>query len=1089
MLKRFSVLCFVCMMGLWLPTAVSRALLPPPATTHTPFVLDPTGGDPISPGIGIATSWYSQETQSIHKGAGIVSYYNLTVYGQNICTAFGDPYTPLNSPWTTIHPYPYEYRIRIPADYAHDIVRVELFDPDSMNANNPGTITISRTNAAIEAGLSPTTTGSCTTNRKDFCLISTGELPLVDNGTLTLEQINPYYFWRIDENRGAGSPPGNGLCGAPSTYNATFNTRTLFDLYYWRQNPDGTVVLQNLASYTGQVGDGVRDNGDHDTDRRWVSPGAAQSFDQPVFVPADPGSPGDFEIDLTSETPGIIIDPETGDRYLYLNVYGLEGASKNGYDLWAGPPDYVATVPSNVNDRNLAALNSPGSHNPQGIEIEALENLLLNSNYSNLLEIPLAEVDPEYAGANLNVTLFDSDSGSQPPITFIMDTPVPDDWSITFGVPGVPDPDGQVRNCLPGSCNNQFIMPPYAISLPRESEACDYANPDPEVCTPFYGGRLKAQYQSGIGDTYLWQITNLTEPPPNNDPGVGCSAFPIAIHEGNRSVTPPGQGANPFPDEGDFDGNYDPPAYTDFINHVPDAPLLEAQPGYVYRVWNGFGNGNFGWLRWNTGLTANDVNLAASLSWPGNSLDYTDNGAQGSPVPGSGYGWPVYGYIDPGDPTDQEMHIQDWVAANTGVGNAAVVRDTLDEHINLGRTLRLLVWDVADGINSYHTFRFALFKIHGYNLSQGWLLLEFIGRDESCGQLQPDLTVIGQPQLLTPLPLGANLPVSFSVTIENVGDVDVDSQFFVDIFIDPTIVLTTGIPITESSGFTAVPALAAGESRVITVTAQQGFTTEPFTHTVYAMVDSLEEIAESDETNNISVPLLVTDVHPLLAGVTLAGPSLGLTGETYTFTAVVTPSTITDPITYTWLVDAAPPLTQTNGTAVAAPFGWPIPGTYTLTITATHGFNAVTDTHTIVITDTPITDLAVIGVPQLLTPPLIQPQQPVSFSVTIANEGNIPITGSFQADIFLDPAVVLTDSIPITQSAGFVMVNGLGVGETAVLTFSVPSGFSNGLFERTVYAMVDSTQVITEVDETNNISAPLSLDVFWRLYLPVIRKS
>jgi hypothetical protein len=356
------------------------------------------------------------------------------------------------------------------------------------------------------------------------------------------------------------------------------------------------------------------------------------------------------------------------------------------------------------------------------------------------------------------------------------------------------------------------------------------------------------------------------------------------------------------------------------------------------------------------------------------------------------------------------------------------------------------------------------------------------------GPAGPDLTINGQPQLVTPLPRGANLPVSFTVTIENVGDVDVNSQFFVDIFLDPTVVLTTGIPISESNGFTAVPALAAGESRVVTITAQMGFAAEPFTHTVYAWVDSLEQVIESEETNNLSAPLVVTDVHPLLAGVTLAGPELGLTGETYTFTAVVTPSTITDPITYTWLVDAASPLTQTNGTAVAAPFGWAAPGTYTLTITATHGFNAVTDTHTIVITDTPLTDLAVVGTPQLLTPPPLQPQQPVSFTVTIANVGNVPITGTFRTDIFLDPAVVLTDSIPITQSAGFVLEDGLGVGETAVLTFTVPSGFGNGLFERAVYALVDSTQVIAEVDEMNNISAPLSLDVFWRFYLPVIYK-
>jgi hypothetical protein len=220
----------------------------------------------------------------------------------------------------------------------------------------------------------------------------------------------------------------------------------------------------------------------------------------------------------------------------------------------------------------------------------------------------------------------------------------------------------------------------------------------------------------------------------------GCDAFPIVVHEGIRSVTPPGTVPVPFPDENEFVGDYDYPAYTDFIHHVQDIPLLDAQEGYIYRVWNGLGTGSFGWLRWNEGLLGNAGNLNDTLTWPGRSNDYTDSGAQGQPVPGSGYGWTVYGYIEPIDATDQEMHIGDWVSANTGVGNASFVRDTMDEHINLERTLRLLIWDVpgtSPGNNAmYHISRIAIFRLHGYNLSQGWILAEFIRWDDSCGQVQ-----------------------------------------------------------------------------------------------------------------------------------------------------------------------------------------------------------------------------------------------------------------------------------------------------------------------------------------------------------------
>ncbi len=1181
MFNRLSILLLVLVLGLLLPTAVSRALFPVSSAEKvieaeaTAVPRGPYGGSSQPP--GLITNWHSEDPQSIRKGAGIVSYYNPSVFGQNICTSYGDPFSPLNSPWAP-GPYTYQYRLRIPADYPHNIVRVELFDPDSMNRDNPVTpLTIPRTQAAIDAGLPAVTTGNCATDRRDNCIIDTGELTLVENGTLTLEPINPYWFYRVDENRGAGPPPGNGACGVPTSYNEGFNTRTLFELWYWHENPDGTIVRQDLAYYTGQVGGG-RDDGAHDTDMRWVSPGAAQSYDQPVFVPVDPGSPGNFEIDLTGETPGIIVDPFTGDRYLNLDITGLDGASENGFDIWAGPSSYVATVPSDVNARNISALNNSGSHSAQGVEVTAVDYLLLNQNYQAPLDMPLVELDAAYAGTSVHISMFDSDSGAQPPSTFTVSSIAPTDWSLVFAQDGVPDPDGGVRNCVPGSCNNLFITPPYTITLPTE-EGCDYTNPDPQNCTPFYGGTLTARYHGGWTDTYLWSIP--MDAPPVVDPTVGCSAFPITINQGIRSADPPGTGANPFPNTNEFQ-NPNPPTYTQFINHVPNIPLLDGQPGYVYRVWNGFGSGNFGWLRWNEGQLANNSNLVGSMGWPGNSLDYTDSDVQGQPVPGSGYSWPVWGYIEPGDPTDQAMHLSDWVAANTGVANSSGMETVLNEHIALGRVLRLPIWDTFNTSGDlYHISHFALFRLHGYNLAQGWLLLEFIAWDTSCGQtdaalsavsisgptegiintsytftatavplhattpityvwqidghapitnasgitdvvslswpitgtqvltvtavnpfggpvtavysitieqLQPDLTIIGAPQLVTPLPVGAGLPVSFTVTISNGGDVDVDSQFFVDVYIDPTTVLSTGIPISQSSGFTAVPALAAGESVTLTINAPIGFAELPPTHTVYAMVDSAEGIAESDETNNVSASLTVTDVRPLLVGVTIFGPGLGLTGETYTFTAVVTPTTISDPITYTWFVDNTPTLTMTNGTAVPISLTFPLTGSFELLVMAAHGFNTVTDTHTIVITDTPITDLAVIGAPQLLTPGQIQPEQPVSFTVTIQNVGNVPITGSIQTDIFLHPAIVLSNSIPITQSNGFLVVNGLGVGETAVLTFTIPAGFPPGPLTRQVYAMVDSLQTIPEADETNNISLPLEVVVGRPLYLPIVLK-
>jgi Flp pilus assembly protein TadG len=217
---------------------------------------------------------------------------------------------------------------------------------------------------------------------------------------------------------------------------------------------------------------------------------------------------------------------------------------------------------------------------------------------------------------------------------------------------------------------------------------------------------------------------------------VGCNAFPIAIHEGIRSVTPPGQGSNPYPDNRDFGAHSPKPKYRDFVDHTDNVPLEDAQEGDIFKIQNGFGSGNFGWLRWNTGRPDNEGALHGSLKWPGNSNRYTPPATDGSGLPGWGR---VHGYVEPGDVTDSSMHIGDWVAANTGAINSREVRDTINDHIQEERVLRVIIWSQSVDRGNYGEYRiigFALFRLRGYNLSSGssWILAEFIGWDDSCGQ-------------------------------------------------------------------------------------------------------------------------------------------------------------------------------------------------------------------------------------------------------------------------------------------------------------------------------------------------------------------
>lgn len=477
---------------------------------------------------------------------GALSTSNQSVFGPQICTSYGDPFSPLNStfrpPGTPSGPFTYNYRILIPADYSHDVVRVELFDPDSINQSD-NTHDIAHTDVWIAEGNPPLTTNvQCTggsANQINACLLSTGESTLVP--PYDLDQINLWWFVRIDETRGAGTPPGNGTCSNPpgGVYNAGYNTATRYDLYYYRQNPDGTIVRVELASYTGQTGDGARDTGDHLTDLRWVSPGGQAIYDQPAAVPTDCGSPngGDwsascpggspagpgsgFEISIGNDLVDILTDAATGARYIYLDVTALSGSAENGFEVWAGPPDYVDTISSDVNSRNVQVINDPTSHYSDGATVYGIGNLPMNSNYSQAVDIPLIYVGPELAGQNVFVSLFDSDSGATPPIVFYFDSLAFDssgsppgnndstDWSAAFAVSGQPDADGTAYGvrCNPGSCNNQWVTPSYVIQVPTMTEDCDFENPDPQICTPFYGGRLMARYQGGGQDTYGWQIT------------------------------------------------------------------------------------------------------------------------------------------------------------------------------------------------------------------------------------------------------------------------------------------------------------------------------------------------------------------------------------------------------------------------------------------------------------------------------------------------------------------------------------------------------------------------------------------------------
>ena len=433
------------------------------------------------------TSIYASQTGNY----GTEQTSNLSIFGPDICTTYGDAYTPRNSPWYDELDGVYHFHLDIPPNYegvardltrrwnggtdTNDILRIEIWDPDCYNSpfsSNQFVITNTIT------GLPLTISNACGGNdRREPCI------PVLKNPPHN-EVQNPFGFVRIDENRGSGTAPGDGTCAVPGSYAAAYNTVTEYTLYYFKRRGDGSLERHDLARYTKGG-----DEGDSDTDMRWVCPGGSMPSDAPAvpdgwlgssygFSP-DEGN-GNFEIDLSTEVPDIYVNPASGKRSLFLDIRGVQGASENGFDLWAGPR-YQAT-PSEVNARNVDVIMTRGDyHSSAEATFFGMGHLPMNSNYAETVTLTLAYVPAAWEGRTIRVSAFDNDAGAQN-VVFLFDTIPPEDWHHI----------GQ----LSGNdtwYHNDFTIP----SVPTHT---------------FYGGYLQAIYNAGEHDTFGWMITGEAVP-------------------------------------------------------------------------------------------------------------------------------------------------------------------------------------------------------------------------------------------------------------------------------------------------------------------------------------------------------------------------------------------------------------------------------------------------------------------------------------------------------------------------------------------------------------------------------------------------
>lgn len=373
------------------------------------------------------------------------------VLGPTACTKDGDPVLPNRS--TTSEPNAdaahldglYRYRIRLTSDYASDSVRVELFDPDSVNLTS-GSSNLAYTHSN-DAGGATASDGSCSSGWGQACVFETGE-------NLQARSQNPYWFVRVDENF-------DDNCQAEA-HKPNGDTATKFELYYY----DGDGERTSWATYTN------KSTGASDTDMKWVTPGVTPN------VTVDSGSPqSSFDVDVAA-VPEADDDEDT--RYVYLDVKTMGGSARNVWDVRAGSPG--AGLPANVNDRNLELANNPTAYREEGVTVFAVGRMPVQHWIDDHeTTLPVAPIDSSYGGSSIYTTIFDYDMAHPKVLIFTIDSVSSDDFQVPIQiVSSNPDPLNGSPTCSDGTtCNNSWWQPQVRLGVPTGS---------------FFGGDLQATY-------------------------------------------------------------------------------------------------------------------------------------------------------------------------------------------------------------------------------------------------------------------------------------------------------------------------------------------------------------------------------------------------------------------------------------------------------------------------------------------------------------------------------------------------------------------------------------------------------------------
>ncbi len=132
----------------------------------------------------------------------------------------------------------------------------------------------------------------------------------------------------------------------------------------------------------------------------------------------------------------------------------------------------------------------------------------------------------------------------------------------------------------------------------------------------------------------------------------------------------------------------------------------------IQNIFNGTGEGNFGWLRWPDDPSGGSAGaLEDALTRPTTSE-----------------------FVNAVDPEDTHLSVGDWIWGNGGLSNSIGARRALDGLIDKG-WIRVVVFDEHSGEGGangkYHVYSFAIVRLTDYYLPEEWISVEFIGWDST----------------------------------------------------------------------------------------------------------------------------------------------------------------------------------------------------------------------------------------------------------------------------------------------------------------------------------------------------------------------